>query len=176
MIFAEPFLIKCESDNIPHYWKEEDGGITTTTEILEATKFCVDIIEHPNVISLETFQDKGPPKRLTFNISRGGTSPKDRPPALRPNSDAYGHKLSLKDPMKRKSHKTNPDHWISEEEEKEYLYIRCVNTHLFGVNGKFCMKLMGEAFQLTIVPKTREHNGHDMLMLFKVHESPQADD
>lgn len=170
IIFTEPFFIKCGTHET-HYWKEErNGRITTTTEISEATKFCVDIIEFPNIFTIETFPEKGPTKRLTYSVSISGRSRRDSPPALRSNSDAYEQRLTLKNPKKRNGNKANPDDWISDE--RAYFYIRCVNR--FGNDGKFCTKQMrNESFELTIVPSTREHNDHDMLMLFCLEKVPK---
>lgn len=162
--FAEIFYIKCGTHETYYLKEEEDGSgmITATTELSEAKKFCISNPKNSNVIAIETFEETGPRKRLTYSVSRfSGKGHADSPPVLRENSDTYAQKLTLKDPRDPRGNKMNPNRWISEE--NMYLYIRCDQ---FGRKGKFCIQKINEVFKLTIVPKSEVHNGKDVLMLF----------
>lgn len=139
----------------------------------KAKKFCINITEGSHIITIDTFEDRGPKKRLTYSVSLfSSQSPGEYPPVLRENSDTYEQRLTLKHTRDPRGNMINPNLWMSEK--RVDLYIRC---HHFGKKGKFCIQKIddSEDFELTIVPKSDVHNGRDVLMLFYLEKVENND-
>ena len=102
----------------------------------------------------------------------GGKSPDNSPPALKESFNKPSeHRFSLKNANKKDGDAASPRDWVLGE---EWHFIRCARRELTPHGkGKLCIKLKENGQELTVIPSSKSHNGHDVLMRFCTEKAPQ---
>ena len=111
---------------------------------------------------------------MECNIRVDGFSSENSPPVLKQSyAISRDHRLSLKDPEKEQGDTTSPRDWVL---GGEWFFIRCARrSREFAIRGKgkLCFKLKEEGQELTVIPSSKSHDGHDVLMLFSAEKPRQ---